>query len=201
MTSEIAAVAGLVRHGATVDNEAGRIQGWRDSPLTRRGAAGVQAWIPALAGHGFQSIVSSDLGRARATADILSEGLGLDVAVDPGLREQDWGDWSGAAIKDLHRDHPRTMQEHIRRGWDFRPPGGESRRDVLHRALQSLERRAVHGRRTLIVTHEGVVKCLAYHLNGRAFLPEEPKLLEGRNRLHLLRAGPAPKIIELNIPL
>lgn len=200
MTAEDA-VVGLLRHGATEFNEAGRIQGWADSPLTPAGAAEVRGWVPAIARLDFDRITASDLGRAMATAEIINRALQLPLDAEPDLREQNWGRWTGEVVADMGPEDARELEDQIQKGWNFRPPGGESRREVLARALRAVQRRAEPGRRVLLVAHEGVVKCLVYHLSGRAFLPSEAKLLQGRNRLHLLRLNPEPEILHLNVAL
>ena len=73
-------------------------------------------------------------------------------------------------------------------GWDFTPPGGESRHSVLARSLAALEAAADcwPGQTILVVTHEGVLKCLLYHLHQRQFLPAEPKLKKSKH-LHWIQ--------------
>jgi probable phosphoglycerate mutase len=73
------------------------------------------------------------------------------------------------------------------RGWKFCPPGGEDRLSVWHRSHSALLEAADRwcGDTILIVTHEGVIKSLIYHLAGRRFLPDEPALLKSYN-LHWL---------------
>lgn len=105
----------------------------------------------------------------------------------PALREQDWGRWQGKTIAEVQQEEATLLASQIKAGWDFCPPGGESRREVLQRAL-SVTSSLLHkdaGKRILLISHEGVVKALIYHLAARAFIPSEKKLLQKR-QLHLL---------------
>lgn len=181
------ALIGLFRHGQTVWNVEKRIQGQGDSPLTQGGQAGVRAWADRLSQGGWQHILCSDLGRARHTAELLNATLALPLTFDSRLREQHWGDWQGlpiAALRTTSEFAPHLQAGH---GWDFQPPGGESRRQVRDRAITALA--AAHtrlpGDNILVITHLGLIKCLIYHLVGRTYLPSEPPILV-KDRFHIL---------------
>jgi broad specificity phosphatase PhoE len=156
----------IMRHAPTEWNRAGRIQGQADSPLTPAGKVWATRWGSQLTNLGLQRILSSDTGRAMATARHINQTLQLPLAHDARLREQDWGQWTGqtmAAIRTQHRD---LFSQQENRGWSFCPPGGEERLVVLTRARKALWEagRKWPGERLLVVTHEGVLKCIVYHL-------------------------------------
>lgn len=181
-------IIGLLRHGTTLWNLAGRIQGQHNSPLSDRGIQEVHHWGQFLQQYDIDGFIASDLGRVKETVAILQEHCG-PVAVEwqPDLREQDWGRWQGKTIAELREKESTLLASQIAAGWDFCPPGGESRREVLQRALSvtsSLLRKDAR-KRVLLISHEGVIKALIYHLAARAFLPSEKKLLQKR-QLHLL---------------
>jgi len=181
-------VLALLRHGKTLWNEEGRIQGRHDSPLSVKGSKQVHEWGQFLQDYTIDQIVASDLGRVRETVAILQNYCKMvPVEWNPALREQAWGEWEGKTFHELKTKHPEELAAQIRAGWDFCPPGGESRKEVLQRALVVIDETVLKfpGKRILIVSHEGIVKSLIYHLAGRAFLPEEKKLLQKR-QLHLL---------------
>ena len=106
---------------------------------------------------------------------------------DPALREQSWGEWEGKTYDELHEHQGEKLAQQVAAGWNFRPPKGESRLEVLQRALPVVENIIDHfpGERILLVSHEGIVKSLLYHLAGRAFMPNEKKMIQKR-QLHLI---------------
>ena len=188
----------LLRHAETEWNREKRIQGHQDSFLTSSGQQQAQRWGRALGRCRLDYMVSSYLERATQTASLINQSLELQCSVEPRLREQDWGAWSGMKLGDLFETDEVKVQE--RMGWHFRPLEGESRLEVLERSRQALMDIAhrLQGQRILVVTHGGVMRCLLYHLHGRRFLPEESPLLEPY-RLHWLSYdGEGLKIDKLN---
>lgn len=181
-------VIALLRHGKTVWNEEGRIQGRQDSPLSEKGSKQVHNWGRFIGDYTIDLIIASDLGRVRETVAIIQQYCNpVSVEWKQSLREQAWGKWEGKSFRELKKEHPEELATQIRAGWDFRPPGGESRKEVLQRSLPVIEDtlRKYPGKRILVISHEGIVKSLIYHLADRAFLPEEKKLLQKR-QLHLI---------------
>ncbi len=167
----------LVRHAATLWNLEKRIQGQWDCALAPQGVGEAELLAPRLAGLGLARILASDLGRAKATAGILNLRLRLPVTLDRRLREQHFGEWTGRYWRDIPQADLAAAEA---AGWEFRPPGGESRLDVRHRAGHALmdAGRTIPGRNVLVVTHIGVIKAVLYHLLGRAYLPGEPRAFD-----------------------
>ena len=191
---------GLIRHSLTCWNEEKRIQGLQNSSLSENGRRMAVAWGHELAGLHWDRILASDLGRVQETVAFVNRVLQLPVHFDPLLREQDWGAWSGLSFPELFARFGPEVRVQEAAGWDFRPPGGESRKEVLARGMQALAAadRKWPGQNILIVCHEGIVKTLLYHLLGRRFLPDEPKILTGYH-LHLLQAaGNEPVLVTMN---
>ncbi len=188
---------GLIRHGQTLWNSEKRIQGQADSPLSEQGREMARAWGKQLAGMGWTRILMSDLGRVQETGQLVNATLGLELFNDARLREQDWGEWSGWTFPELFARRQREVRQQEALGWQFRPPGGESRLEVLARAQEALL--AAHhrwpGDKILVICHEGIIKCLLYDLYKRKFLPAEPKLIKGY-QLHLLRAEADELLLE-----
>jgi probable phosphoglycerate mutase len=178
---------GLIRHARTGWNEERRIQGQQDSPLSAAGQQAALEWGARLQALKWYAILCSDLGRAAATAERINRILRLPVRTDPRLREQDWGRWTGLPLAELKKQYKTELRAQERLGWRFTPPEGESRLQVLDRTAAALEEagRRWPGKSILIVCHEGVIKCLLYHILGRAFLPDEPRVVEPAH-LHLL---------------
>ena len=178
---------GLIRHAQTVWNREKKIQGHRDSPLTPEGEFQASRWGKILNQFPWNRLLASDTGRALATAEIINAYLKIPLTTDSRLREQDWGHWVGKTISQIQTEAPQVLDEQINSGWDFCPAGGESRHSVLKRSQVALQEAAGRwpGENILVVTHEGVIKSLVYHLCGRKFLPSEPPLLKSY-RLHWL---------------
>jgi probable phosphoglycerate mutase len=178
---------GLIRHAQTVWNREKKIQGYSDSPLTPEGELQASRWGKILDQFSWNRLLASDTGRALATAEIIKAYLKIPLTADPRLREQDWGSWVGKTIGQLKAEQPLVLAEQISAGWDFRPPGGEGRKSVLARSQRALQEAFDRwpGENVLVVTHEGVIKSLVYHLSGRKFLPTEPPLLKSY-QLHRL---------------
>lgn len=179
---------GLMRHAPTQWNLERRIQGQADSPLTSVGLAVSRRWGRLLRDGGWDRIVTSDLGRALATTAGICETISAPVIREPRLREQDWGLWTGRTLTDIRTKSSDILARIEAAGWEFRPPGGESRAEVWQRARRALREAARRwsNERLLVVTHEGVLKCLLYGLAGRQFSHAEPRWKLG-SQLHLIR--------------
>lgn len=193
-------VIGLLRHGPTHWNRDKRIQGIRDIPLDRDAFASTP-WKEVLNVHGpWDHVVTSPLSRAAETARILFPDY--SITSDPGLREQDWGLWTARTVQGLRRDLPGQLEAQEARGWDFTPPDGESRRDVLARVLTAIAQatRGRDGERILLVTHLGVIKIVLNHLHGSPFLPDN-SVMVAKRALHLLRQDPHLGIMRTNVIL
>jgi probable phosphoglycerate mutase len=74
-----------------------------------------------------------------------------------------WGAWEGRRLAELRAALGQAMRENEARGWDFRPPGGESPREVLARVRPWLAEVAARGEPTLAVTHRGVIRAVLAH--------------------------------------
>jgi broad specificity phosphatase PhoE len=153
----------LVRHARSTWNAAGRWQGWADPGLAPGAKAHVADLARRLPREPWQ-LWSSDLRRARQTADLLAEALGAPpVRVDERLRERDLGAWSGLETSEIEARWGPDL-ERFRSGELERPPGGESRRSLLERVLAALDdigaTSLAEGSRPLVVTHGGVIRTL-----------------------------------------
>ncbi|MEN8190486.1 MAG: histidine phosphatase family protein [Thermodesulfobacteriota bacterium] len=190
----------LLRHSITYWNKEHRIQGHADSNLSPEGILLAKQWEVRLREMGFERIVASPLGRVRETVALINSIMDLPVEFDNNLKEQHWGDWQGATLAELKSCHGEELGKQVAAGWDFCPPGGESRHQVYKRSRQAIDRLTTKypGSHILIVCHEGIIKTLVYHLLGRKFLPGEKKVLDS-NQMHRLTVQDATlRIEELN---
>lgn len=159
----------VARHGETLDNAAGRWQGWSDSALSPRGLAQARGLARRLSAESIDAVYSSDLGRAVETARIATAGHTLEIVPLPALRERDVGLFSGLTGPEVEARFPESMARRRADGvLDWTPPEGESFRQMLERILPAVDElaRAWSGRTVLIVTHGGVVRLLAAHALG-----------------------------------
>ena len=191
---------GLIRHAQTVWNLEKKIQGHSDSPLTADGEKQASSWGQILSQFSWDRVLASDAGRARATAEIINAFLKLPLTLDSRLKEQDWGQWESKTVRQIEAEAQQVLDEQVNAGWDFCPPGGESRRSVLKRSQLALQAAAERysGENLLVVTHEGIVKSLIYHLCGRRFLPGEPAILKSYQLHWLVCPSSGLKIEKIN---
>ncbi len=163
----------VLRHAQSTWNVDGRWQGQADPPLSALGEAqALDAAVRLEASNSFGLVVSSDLVRARRTAEIMAQTLGLEgpPAADPGLREYDVGEWSGLTREEISDRWPAELASFDRGDLDA-PPGGESRQTFDLRVSSAGGRvaalaTAAGAERVLVVTHAGVVRSFA-RLAGR----------------------------------
>ncbi|MBI3392634.1 MAG: histidine phosphatase family protein [Nitrospirae bacterium] len=152
----------LVRHGESIGNVMGRYQGQMDVPLSAEGRVQAERVAHRLATERIDAIYASDLSRARDTAEIIGQRLGMPVMGVSGLREIDLGTWQGLTYEQVRRRHFDESGPLPCYPVDVPPPGGESLRDVQTRATIAVEEIVrSHPRGTLvIVTHGACLKAL-----------------------------------------
>ena len=100
----------LARHGETDANAEGRVQGTIDPPLNERGREQARALAREVAPLGLRALYTSQLRRARETAAIVGEALGLEPRVDARFAESWRGEWEGRLIADIKAEDPRAGQ-------------------------------------------------------------------------------------------
>ncbi|WP_353813464.1 histidine phosphatase family protein [Agromyces sp. SYSU T00266] len=148
----------LVRHGQTDWNLRGLMQGRTDIPLNDTGRAQAEQAARTLDPADWDVVVSSTLGRARETAAIVAEGLGLPVVGEyDDLVEQDFGDAEGTLVSQIDERWP---------GREF--PGKEPEHEVGPRGARALERIAADhaGARVLAVAHGTLIRHVLGELSG-----------------------------------
>jgi broad specificity phosphatase PhoE len=152
----------LARHGQTDDNVPPlRFQGWHDTPLNDTGRLQAHELAERLEGQGVASLWSSDLSRARETAEIVGERLGLEIRLDPRLREGNRGRWEGRLFDDVAREEPELYAAWMRAGEAWRFPGGESLSEQQARVLACLQDiRAADVLPTVAVCHGGSIRAV-----------------------------------------
>jgi 2,3-bisphosphoglycerate-dependent phosphoglycerate mutase len=192
-------IATFIRHGSTLWNDEGRMQGRRDIPLSLRGRAQVRAWRIPREPEGPAAWLTSPLCRAVETAEML---CGAEVPREPALIEMDWGEWEGSSLEELRKQPGARYAENEARGIDFRPPGGESPRDVLMRLQPWLQSLATRSAPVIAVTHLGVLRAMLSAATGWDMTGKPPvRLLD--NTLHRFAVDERGRIsvVRCNLPL
>jgi broad specificity phosphatase PhoE len=167
----------VLRHAQSTWNASGRWQGQADPPLSSEGEAQVGRAASAVRPLGpFDLVISSDLTRAAATAQLLIEGLGWAArhVEEPLLREYDVGEWSGLDRAEIEHRWPGALR-HFDAGRLNAPPGGESRSSFDARVKNGLSRveklcSRAGVRRILMVVHGGVIRSMM-RTSGHAEAP------------------------------
>lgn len=155
----------VVRHAETVWNREGRIQGHLDSPLTAEGVAQAQGLARRLSESEYDLLVSSDLGRAQATAAYIAFEIGMEAVLDARLRERHYGILQGMTCAEAQAAHPEVYRRYSEEDLAFAIPGGESTQACFDRSVGCLEELAARrpGQRILVVAHGGVIDGLYRH--------------------------------------
>ena len=151
----------LLRHGETPLSVEKRFAGTTDVPLTEHGLAQARAAALALKGRGLDAIVSSPLARCRATAAEVAAVTGLDVRVEDGFREADFGAWEGRTFAEAAEGWPAELKAWLADP-AAAPPDGESFAKASRRVRTALDKLKVRHREqtVLVVSHVTPIKLL-----------------------------------------
>lgn len=180
----------LLRHADTAWSAAGRIQGRADVPLL----PGISLDLPLSR---ELRVVTSPLLRCVQTAALLGA---PDAAREPRIIEMDWGEWEGETLAGLRATLGEAMAGNEARGLDFRPPGGESPREVGIRVKAWLLDIAREGMPTLAVTHRGVIRAVLAQATGWDLRGKPPAKLDWRAaHFFALDAQGRPSVERLNV--
>ncbi|AET68847.1 fructose-2,6-bisphosphatase [Desulfosporosinus orientis DSM 765] len=146
----------LTRHGQTLWNIEGRVQGSLDSPLTETGLLQARSLALRLKDERISHIYSSDSLRAVNTAEEIRREIGLEtLTLNTALREFSFGEWEGCRWQDLRNNNPEIFKI-----WDSEPhlvttPGGENMELVTKRAWDFAQQ--------IIQAHKDETICLVTH--------------------------------------
>jgi len=161
----------IVRHGETDYNVQQIVQGHLQIPLNEKGRRQAREAKKVFQNIHFDKVISSDLIRAKETAEIIAEDYDVDVELAKELRESYLVDYQGESSKDPSPKIKKLVDAHHSLTPDDRwhgaiVPGAESNAQLVARAFNFLRGvvRAYPGKTILVVTHGGVVLTLAAHL-------------------------------------
>jgi 2,3-bisphosphoglycerate-dependent phosphoglycerate mutase len=175
----------LVRHGQSEWNQKNLFTGWRDVGLTELGIEEARAAGRRLKARGFtfDLAYTSALKRAQDTLKIMLEELGqtgLETKWDQALNERDYGDLVGLNKDDARKRWGEEQVHQWRRSYDTAPPGGESLKDTLARALPYYVTHilpdVLSGKKVLVSAHGNSLRALIMAIEGQS--PEHIVKLE-----------------------
>lgn len=152
----------FIRHGQTEWNKTLRYQGHSDIALTEEGMQQAKWVADRLAREPFSAIYSSDLSRARITAEMIAEKHHLPVESTADFREVKFGEWEGLRYNQIHEGWPAEMDRFFLEPGKVIIPGGETFHEVKERTDRALnEIRTKHdGQCVAIVTHGGAIRTM-----------------------------------------
>ncbi|MGQ5523613.1 histidine phosphatase family protein [Chitinimonas sp. PSY-7] len=169
----------LIRHGETAWNAERRFQGHTDIPLNANGAWQAKKLAERLihqhSQQAFVALYSSDLCRARRTAEPTGLAIKLPMRLDARLRERHYGVLSTLTPEEMAQEHPETYRRWQQRDPAYVLPQGESLIQFNQRVLGALGTiaREHAGKAVIIVAHGGVLDCAYRAAHGMAL--SEPR--------------------------
>lgn len=155
----------LVRHGQTAWNRVERFRGRADIELNDSGLAQAEATARRIAAEWHpEAIYASPLSRARTTAQAIARRVALEVVVDAGLLDIDYGQWQGLTPDEAHSRWPEAIDAWYGHPGDARIPGGET--------LDVVRARAMGAVRAIAARHTGATIVVAHTVINRAIVLE-----------------------------
>jgi 2,3-bisphosphoglycerate-dependent phosphoglycerate mutase len=165
----------LVRHGQSEWNLKNLFTGWKDVDLTEKGVNEAREAGRKLKAQGlvFDVAFTSALKRAQRTLDLVLGEMGqtgIPIKRDQALNERDYGDLVGMNKDDARKKWGEEQVHVWRRSYDVAPPGGESLKDTVARALPYFVREilpcVLRGERTIVAAHGNSLRALVMVLEG-----------------------------------
>lgn len=197
----------MVRHGQSEWNLKNLFTGWRDPGLTEKGVAEARAAGAMLKAKGFtfDMAYTSTLIRAQHTLTLMLEELeqrSLQTIRDQALNERDYGELTGLNKDDARKKWGEEQVLLWRRSYDVPPPGGESLRDTMARALPYYVKKilpdVLSGKRVLVSAHGNSLRAMIMAIEGLS--PEEilkRELHTGAPVVYRLGADSRPLSVEM----
>ncbi len=160
----------IIRHGETEWNRLERCQGISDIPLNDTGREQARRLADSLKTEELSAIFSSDLVRARETAETIANLHSLSVSFDHNLREMDQGEFEGLEFTRIRKDYSGVLKKWTNDPENLRIPGGETLLEVQNRAWDAFhEIYSKHaGDRVLMVSHNLTIISLLCKFSGKS---------------------------------
>jgi len=156
----------IVRHGKTEFNEQGIMQGQLDSALLKNSLVEAKKLCEKLKEIDFDIIISSDLGRALVTAEIIKNELDNNISFETSneIREINFGDFGGKKIEEIRKQYPQFKKD-----IKFTPPNGENYQQLYDRVIKFIKNLDNKYDKVLLVTHAGCIRAIYSFFNDEDF--------------------------------
>jgi alpha-ribazole phosphatase len=163
----------LIRHAET--DFAGAFCGHSDPPINQQGQLQIEQLLIELKQHRVEAIYSSDLQRARITAEAMAKSFAVLLRVTPKLREINFGDWESFTWKQIEQRDPEFTQRWIDEFPRLPAPNGEKFSSFEKRILSEFDAVAASSQNAALVAHAGVLRVI---LTRRCGLSDEQSWLK-----------------------
>ncbi len=172
----------IVRHGETEWNKNHKYQGQKDVKLNKTGKKQARLSAEALADVDLEAVCSSDLSRARKTAERIAEKHQLEVKSYADLQEIDFGEWEGKSYQEIIEEEKQRFDAWLNNPGSTSPPAGENMDDLQQRVCKAFAQiLQLSAAKIAVVAHGGTIRAYLLHLLG---MP-----LKNYTRLHFDNAG------------
>jgi len=158
----------LIRHAET--DLAGTFCGHSDPPVNTRGRQQIEILLNALQQHSIEAVYSSDLQRARTTAEAIAQYFNVPLRTTANLREIGFGDWENLTWEQIEQRDPAHAQRWVAECPRLAAPHGEEFAAFEDRTLREFDALATASQNAAVVTHGGVLRVI---LTRRCGLSEE----------------------------
>ena len=161
----------IVRHGETTWNVKRKMQGHKDSPLTKKGIEQAKDIKKELDNIHFYRVFSSDLLRAKKTAEIIALEKKLAVTTTKALRERSFGKYEGTTVKEM-QSLITKLKKSLKKKFSYEMIDDvENNEQLLLRLIPFLREVAIayKGKNILVVSHGGVMRLLLIHFGSASY--------------------------------
>ena len=160
----------ITRHGRTIWNEEGKLQGSLDSPLTQEGIQMAKDLSKRILPYNIELIVTSDLKRAKDTSDYIRGNMDIPIWYFEELREMSYGVWDGMKMEEVYEKYANEFEKFKKDPYNYNNGSGETYHQLIDRVKMSLEKIKNCGyENVLIVSHGITVKALRIILENQPF--------------------------------
>jgi broad specificity phosphatase PhoE len=186
----------LIRHGETLWNKEGRVQGTSDVELSDAGKKQAELLALSLKDHPLEAIHASPLKRAYQTAEIINEFHHLDIQIHRDLMEMDQGDFEGFSFKELMANKKEFLQKWISDPASVKMPNGESLSELQNRAWRAVEEIIGKSKNALVVSHNFTIAAILCRLRNISLSEFRSTCVDTASKT-IVRLGDKEAIIDL----